>query len=268
MARALWMALALALAMAMAMALVTAMAMALAMALAMAMAMALWMALALATNQQTKPQTKSFGLKLGWRFCWIAKKVEHMIRAAIDIELERPCSDPNAPDSVIQKEKIIQIGCVIFCDVTHRILKEVCWNINIGVPISSYIKELTGITQEEIDSGVSLEFALKNLQKILVRKSASKRILTWGALDLVCIGEEAEREGLEWRYKYSALNVKHLYQLSREFKGQSSRHGLKAAMELSGLKFEGSQHNALVDAKNTAKLFLNLKTKMIAGIGV
>lgn len=183
-----------------------------------------------------------------------------MIRIALDLELEQPKTDHQTPDSMLDQERIIQLGYVVFEDEPYTLLEQRCININIGVPLSSFIKKLTGITDEQIQNGTTIQDAYNMLISDREKYNASRKLLTWGGGDQTAIMDEVKPDKLH--FGRSALNVKHLYQLYQEVNGANPSGGLKKSMSKLGIKFEGSAHNALVDAINTAKIFVHLKNKL------
>lgn len=180
-----------------------------------------------------------------------------MIRIALDTELEQPFTRHDCPDSLLTEERIIQVGYVVFDDQTGEFLKEVCKEVNIGVPISKFIQKLTGVTSEMVANGTTLKAIIDELHEDVRKFSASRKILTWGGGDQECIMKEIGPE-YPWKLGKSAFNVKHLYQLWKEIHGQRPSGGLKKSMNNLNLKFEGKAHNALTDAKNTALIFMEL----------
>lgn len=53
-------------------------------------------------------------------------------------------------------------------------------------------------------------------------------------------------------------NFQNISDLFAQKKGLKKGIGLKAAIKMMGLNFDGEQHSALWDSYNTAKLFLNI----------
>ena len=83
----------------------------------------------------------------------------------------------------------------------------------------------------------------------------------WGAGDQNAILKELPKD-YKWGFGRSSFNVKHLFQLWAEVNGINPSGGLKKSMNKIGLKFKGSAHNALVDAENTAMVFLELSKRL------
>jgi inhibitor of KinA sporulation pathway (predicted exonuclease) len=177
---------------------------------------------------------------------------------SIDLENEQPSTNHQCPDSLLSEEKIIQLGYTIFED-TGETIKDGLFNINIGVPISQYIQKLTGITNDDIAAGTTIDIAYDTMYNDCVEHSASRILLQWGGGDDVTLRKEITSQ---WRFGRSALNVKHLYRVFAEANGINPSGGLKKSMARVGLQFEGTAHNALTDAKNTARIFLRLRNQM------
>jgi inhibitor of KinA sporulation pathway (predicted exonuclease) len=187
-----------------------------------------------------------------------------MIRISLDLECEQPNTNHQTPDSALSESRIIQVGYVIFDDHNFEkeptILKTYCRTVNIGVKLSSFIKDLTKITDEDILLGSTLKEIIDELHQDQILYNTSRKLLTWGAGDQEAIRRELGPD-YPWGFGRSAFNVKHLYQLSREAQGLNPSGGLKKSMNRLSLKFDGVAHNAAVDALNTLKVFCYLSSK-------
>lgn len=186
----------------------------------------------------------------------MSEKIKHI---AFDLELEQP-NGFQVTDSSISEPKIIQIGWIVYTCNPFTIIQRRLYNINIGVPISTFIRNLTGITNKEIESGVSLEYAYLKLVEDLKQFGCSRILKQWGGGDdlhlkkeVSCISDIAlfEKE-IPWLFGRSAQNVKHLYHSYAEINSLKLNGGLKKSMARCNLKFDGAAHNALTDAINTA----------------
>lgn len=184
-----------------------------------------------------------------------------MIRISLDLELEQPSTNPQTPDSMLSRQTIIQVGYVIFNDETMEILEQERNYIHVpDLKLSSFIKRLTGITDEQVAQGESLVTSMDRLHRLAVKHNANRKILTWGGGDQEAILTELPTE-YEWKFGRTSLNVKHLYQVYREANGLNPSSGLKKSARSLGLKFEGDAHDALTDAINTARVFKVVKDK-------
>ena len=180
-----------------------------------------------------------------------------MIRIALDLELEQPNTNPQTPDSWTDVERIIQVGYCVFNDQTGEFLRERLFHVYYEDPLSEFIQKLTGITNEDVRDGFDIEYVLDFLNKDRETFQASRKLLTWGGGDQPAL----MRENLfpqDWAFGRSAFNVKHLYQLYEEQTGGNPSGGLKKCCNRLGIKRSGRAHNALVDAKDTASLFMEI----------
>jgi inhibitor of KinA sporulation pathway (predicted exonuclease) len=180
----------------------------------------------------------------------------------IDLELEQPKTNHQTPDSLLDEEKIIQVGYVIYeLEPEFKILKKASSFVNIGVPLSSFIQKLTGISNEDIESGTTLELIYNQLVEDQKSYKFSRIIKQWGGGDMNCLKKELP--DVKWEFGYSGCNIKHLYQIYAEANGMSISGGLSKSMGKCGLNWEGQgKHDALIDALNTARFHSFLYNKI------
>ena len=86
------------------------------------------------------------------------------IFTALDLEMNQP------------SKKIIQIGACVGNISTGQIFEKLSVFVNPQERISSYITNLTKITQEDVDCGFTLEEAYRKLQKIMKELAEKKYI--------------------------------------------------------------------------------------------
>ncbi|NXQ45241.1 ERI2 exoribonuclease, partial [Catharus fuscescens] len=137
--------------------------------------------------------------------------------------------------------------------------------------LSEFCKELTGITQNQVDEGVPLNICLSQFLKWIQKIQKEKKIIfstdgqsncaseakacafvTWTDWDLgVCLHYECRRKQL---HKPDILNswidLKATY---RAFYNRKPK-GLNGALQDLGIVFEGREHSGLDDSRNTARL--------------
>ena len=190
---------------------------------------------------------------------------------ALDLELEQPYTNQQTPDSKLDVSKIIQLGWVIF-DHDNNILKSQRIYVNIGVPLSEFIKGLTKITDEQIASGGSLLDAYSALIADQVEFNTIRVVRQWGGgdmehlrieLDSEQLASEMEAHDYKWQFGRSGMNVKHLYQTYALMNDMNTSGGLAKCMGRLDLPWEGrGKHDALLDAHNTARFYNLLASKM------
>ncbi len=117
--------------------------------------------------------------------------------------------------------------------------------------ISPLTTEFTGITQEHADTAPRFEEAIESFKQWL---GDDYYLCAWSSEDKYQLLGECRRHGMDvsWIRNYNDLQL--LYTELKE-PGSKQRRGLAKALEAEGVSFIGSQHRAIDDAFNTAKLF-------------
>ena len=183
------------------------------------------------------------------------------IRYALDLELEQPFTNPQTPDSMLSEARIIQVGVVFFDTDTAEILHDQAWYVNIGVPLSSFIKQLTGITDANVEQGVSIKQAYDELLELIRAYNCIRRPIVWGSGDLHALQKEAGKSKLG----RGESNVKAMWQDYGAAIGANHRGGLSTCLNRAGLGFVGRAHDALVDAYNTMRMYNHVMDIMKRG---
>jgi len=180
------------------------------------------------------------------------KRVENTVHCCFDLELEQPKTNHQTPDSLLDVEKIIQVGYVIYkVEPEFKVLESVTSFVNINVPLSAFIKKLTGITDEQVASGGTINNAYNKMAELQKKYNFSRVLKQWGGGDDICMKAEVTNE--PWVFGRSACNIKHIYQLYAESQGMNKSGGLAKSMKKCGLKWQGGgKHDAMFDALNTA----------------
>ena len=173
--------------------------------------------------------------------------------------------------------KIIQIGYVIF-DIAHN--KELCRRSIIVNPceplgmisnLDIHITELTGITQDRINTeGVLLKEAYEVMCEDIKKYNPTRTVVQWGdgAGDLSkgdhdCIRRELGLRWDEFIFRPRAWDVKSQFQIWRAFHNEGVVMGVGKALEKLDMTFEGREHDALDDAFNTLRIFLEIGHKSV-----
>eukprot|EP00249_Psilotum_nudum_P005075 c18551_g1_i1 orf=339-1553(-) len=173
------------------------------------------------------------------------------------IDFEATC-DRNV---ILSPQEIIEFPSVLVScerlqveDIFHTYVKPVYHPI-----LTKFCRTLTGIFQCQVDGGVSLANALVMHDNWLEEKGIKDKkfaVLTWTDWDCkVMLETECKQKGLRKPPYFNRwINLKVPFQIA--FNGL--RCNLKAAVEAAGLKWEGRPHSGLDDAKNTARLALEV----------
>lgn len=113
--------------------------------------------------------------------------------------------------------------------------------------LTKFCKKLTGITQEQINSGYPISEAIKMFREWIGKDFI---LLSWGSDDKHQLHAECVQNNLDTKWMECHKDLRVLY-------GQitgNKRYGLMRALEAEGMEFTGSHHNGLDDAINSAKI--------------
>lgn len=163
----------------------------------------------------------------------------------LDLEMNQPSG------------KIIQIGAVLVdLKKQNMLVDDFNKYVNPHEPLDPYIIDLTNIKQEEVDKAEDITKVLGDFWKWVEGSKCGGNIWAWGT-DV----EELQKVSIDNALltpKLRSVNMKYLSFLIRSAIGSKQRGGLKNTMDLFKVQFEGRQHNALVDATNTAYLLKHI----------
>jgi len=168
------------------------------------------------------------------------------IFTSLDLEMSQP------------SKKIIQIGAVVANLTTGQILDRLSVFVNPNERISPFITELTGIKQQDVDNGLTLEEAYRKLQRMHENYGSFINCITWGGGDSQELLEQIKKENPHfegWCFGRRWIDTKTLFVSWRFANGQPIQGGLARSMTKVGLKFEGRKHNALDDSENTFRMY-------------
>ncbi|MFY8351631.1 exonuclease domain-containing protein [Pseudoalteromonas sp. SSM20] len=171
-------------------------------------------------------------------------------RHIVVVDIEHTCAmDGSIPP---EERETIEIGAVLLDTCSLQIIDEFSCLIRpvIHPKLSKFCTELTGITQSELDVAEPFPKLFANFIDWLP-SDAEYIFATWGAYDLVQLNIDCASHGMPEFSPSTTLNLKIAFKEARNLK---KKVGLKRALEIANLSYEGNHHRALDDAKNTAKL--------------
>jgi inhibitor of KinA sporulation pathway (predicted exonuclease) len=169
------------------------------------------------------------------------------IFTSLDLEMNQP------------SKKIIQIGACVGNIRTGQIFEKLSVIINPNEHVAPFITDLTKITQDDVNRGVTLEEGYGKLKRMHENYGAFINAITWGGGDSQCLLEQLKAENPHfegWCFGRRWLDTKTLFVSWRFANGQPIQGGLARSMTKVGLKFEGQKHNARDDAVNTFKMYI------------
>lgn len=157
------------------------------------------------------------------------------------------------------KNEMIQIGAVML-DENYVIVDEFKSFVRpaYGV-IDPFIEQLTGISQKDVDTAPTTEEVLRAFAAWLPEDAY---VISWSETDAVQIERELEAKEidlaeLDW-YLDEWIDCQAMF---GERMNSIRNYKLSEALNIAQIPFENGEHDALVDARNTALLFAKLETE-------
>jgi inhibitor of KinA sporulation pathway (predicted exonuclease) len=172
-----------------------------------------------------------------------------VIRIVYDLEATCWEGQPHA-----DKQEIIELGAFLVNDYGERIDEFQSYVRPVLAPyLSPYCKELTGITQQEVDRAPLFEEVLQAFWDFLPEEGEELLYVNWGKYDPGYIRGDCRQHDLDDTWLEPVLDLKRSYQ---KLRGLTKPLGLKSAIQAEGLEFEGKPHSAYWDAYNLSELYL------------
>lgn len=168
----------------------------------------------------------------------------------IIFDLEATCEENNRNF----KNEIIEIGAI---KINHR-------GETIGVfskfakpsentKLTEFCKELTSISQDQIDLADPLESVLIEFQEWI----GDGELISWGAYDINQIERDVTSQGIKHLIDITSLKKRHtdFKRWYAELKGVRPC-GMKKALSMEKMELTGTHHRGIDDARNIAKIFV------------
>jgi inhibitor of KinA sporulation pathway (predicted exonuclease) len=168
------------------------------------------------------------------------------------VDVEATCWEGKQPDD--QQSDIIEIG-ICLLDVKSG---EITDNQGIIVKpsrskVSPFCTELTTITQEMVDEGISFAEACKYLK--IEYQAQSRAWASFGGYDLKMFQRQSTDLQVAYPFGPSHINVKTLFALANKL---DREQGMAGALQMLDIDLEGTHHRGVDDAKNIAKILWRL----------
>ncbi|SRR5690554_3796863 len=164
-------------------------------------------------------------------------------------DIEATCWDGYHSNGI---QEIIELGAISydrFGEESGTFLEFVRPEIN--PRLSKYCMELTGITQNEVDSAADFNTVYDDFED-WVRPDSDTWFVSWGDFDLAIMNASCERwnNGSSFIQNHLDLQVQYA-----NLKLISPRTSLVHAIEMEEWEFEGVPHRAMPDTRNMARIF-------------
>jgi len=118
--------------------------------------------------------------------------------------------------------------------------------------LSHFCRKLTKIPQADINRSRDFKRVIQEFQDWIGVGYDDYLLASWGDFDPEQLSADCRLHRLDDYWLDDHIDLKAQY---RDIKGLPKKRGLKSAVKKEGFTWEGEEHRALPDAKNTARLF-------------
>lgn len=163
------------------------------------------------------------------------------------VDLESTCWEHKTDE---QQQEIIEIGACILNVKSLKIHAPISLIVKPELSeVSEYCTKLTGLTQQDVNAGISLASACSYLRK----EYDSKKIAwaSWGPGDRVFLENQCLSKNIKYPMSERHLDVQIMFSVVFNIPQNKSVADSLSALKL---KFEGKPHRGVDDAKATAEI--------------
>lgn len=154
-----------------------------------------------------------------------------------------------------RKNEIIEIGAVCIDEQKNTLGEFARFVRPQENPIlSDFCRELTSITQADVDAAKPFPEVLLDFQKWINGFGDDYFLCSWGFYDRNQLTQDCQLHGLPTAWLANHISIKHQYAgLKKPFKLM----GMKGALRNENIELEGTHHRGIDDARNIAKIFIS-----------
>jgi inhibitor of KinA sporulation pathway (predicted exonuclease) len=168
------------------------------------------------------------------------------------VDVEATCWGGEPPPD--QTSEIIEIGvCLLDVVSGERLDRESILVRPEQSTVSAFCTQLTSLTQEQVEQGVSFEEACSVLCDRF--KTKERAWACYGDYDRGMFERQCNRQGVKYPFSAGHINVKTLLAVTYGLKHET---GLSKALNLLGIPLEGTHHRGVDDAWNIAAILSRL----------
>lgn len=167
-----------------------------------------------------------------------------------------------ADERRLERMEIIEIGAVKLASSGGPVLAEFSAFVRPALEptLSDYCRELTGITQADVDNADPFPLVLERF--LAWMGEPSLRFCSWGQYDLNQLRLDCDRHSLVFPTHFADhLNVKNAWAAWKSVKPR----GLARALRLMGMELEGRHHRGIDDARNIARICMAMGEDWVDG---
>ena len=168
------------------------------------------------------------------------------------IDIDGTCWEGGPPKG--KDMEIIEIGVCPFDVSGKRLSKRSIIVKPEKSLVSDFCTQLTTLTQEQINEGISLRAACSILEEEYLTK---ERIwASWGEFDKKQFEKECKSKNVPYPFGQEHINIKRLFASKKDLAHEVE---LEEALHMLGSQFEGTYHRAVDDAFNIAYVFSKIE---------
>ena len=166
-------------------------------------------------------------------------------------DIEATCWGKYAPP---KQQETIEIGALMLDrygevqDTFHRYVRP-----KLNPLLSNYCFDLTGLEQETIDRAAYFPDVAEDFQDWIEVFDEDYMLCSWGSFDQKILMSDCDLYNMETKWLEPYMNLRRQYQT---MKRSRRNQGLKYVVEKEGFEFTGTNHEAIADAENLAKVFI------------
>jgi inhibitor of KinA sporulation pathway (predicted exonuclease) len=197
------------------------------------------------------PVGKALPLINRWPSGAVGSYPQHVIINVVDIEAT--CWEKRPPAGHVSD--IIEIGLTV-TDLAagERLAKHKILVRPERSTVSEFCTKLTGLTQAEVDRGMSFAEACQVL--VTEHDATTRPWASWGNYDRSQFLRQCEATGVSYPFGDVHVNAKTVF--SSAYRENRAGRGMAAALEAVGLPLEGRHHDGADDSWNIAALILHM----------
>lgn len=180
----------------------------------------------------------------------------------IIFDLEATCWDRNNIQNSNNISEVIEIGAVKLNENLEIISEFQCFvKPAINPILSDFCKNLTNITQEQIDSSKDFHLSIKDFEKFISNEKSAAWLCSWGFYDKSKIKKEMKEKNIRSNVFYflnNHISIKHQFGDIYNIKPC----GMDRALNILKIPLDGTHHRAIDDARNITKIFIKVFDKL------
>lgn len=157
------------------------------------------------------------------------------------------------------KDEVIQIGAVVVSESMQMVDEFVTLVSPEFGTIDSFIEKLTGISRQDVHGAPHFREALDSFLNWLPEDAV---LVSWSNSDKKQLQHEMEAKGIVIESMESIFENWVDAQLTFGEKMEATKnYKLSEALIIADINYDSGEHDALVDARNTAQLFIKMETE-------